>query len=72
MQKLRQERERANLSQEELARKAGVSQQAISMLENENRKNPRIDTVASIARVLGCTVDDLIDDIDDTTTERTA
>lgn len=72
MLRIKQERERANLSQEELARKAGVSQQAISMLENENRKNPRIDTVVSIAKALGLKVSDLISEVEDTTGEKIA
>lgn len=49
----------AGLSQNELAQKAGVSQATISDIEAGNTNAPRVDTLQAIARVLGCTIDDL-------------
>lgn len=49
----------AGLSQNELAQKAGISQATISDIEAGNTNAPRVDTLQAIARVLGCTIDDL-------------
>jgi len=69
---IRERRERLGMSQIELAARSGVKQSVISDIENNKTTRPRIDTVASIARALGCTVDDLIGDSDDTTSEKSA
>jgi tetratricopeptide (TPR) repeat protein/transcriptional regulator with XRE-family HTH domain len=50
---LRQHRLSANLSQEELAERAGLSAQAISMLERGVRSAPRTSTIESLAVALG-------------------
>ena len=41
---------------------SGVTQQAISKIEQGERKSPQIDTLAKLATALKCTVDDLIED----------
>lgn len=46
------------LSQKNLALKCGVSQQAISFIENE-RKQPSLVVARKIATALECTVDEL-------------
>ncbi len=51
---LRAVRLRLRLSQEEVARKAGLSVSYISMLERGQR-SPPLDTLAIVARVLGVT-----------------
>ncbi|GAA1664035.1 XRE family transcriptional regulator [Kribbella yunnanensis] len=50
---LRKYRGRAGLTQAALAAKAGLSDQAISVLERGTRTRPRIDTVRAIIQVLG-------------------
>lgn len=52
-------RSRAGLTQAELAKRAGVPQSVVSDLENGKTIYPRLDTAMALARVLGCTVDDL-------------
>jgi tetratricopeptide (TPR) repeat protein/transcriptional regulator with XRE-family HTH domain len=51
--RLRDHRLSANLSQEELAERAGLSAQAISMLERGVRSAPRTSTIESLAAALG-------------------
>lgn len=52
---LRRYRMAAGLTQEELAERAGVSARAISALETGERRAPRKDTVALLAKALGLT-----------------
>lgn len=52
-------RERQGLTQEELARKVGVSQQAILNFEKDKNK-PNIVTGVSIAKALGTTCEQLV------------
>lgn len=47
------ERMKAGLSQNELARRSGVKQSVISDIESGKTKQPRVDTVQQIAKVLG-------------------
>lgn len=56
---LRQMRERRQYSQIELARRSGVSQQTISLIESGARPNPGIETMDSLATALECTIYDL-------------
>src|SRR5689334_15161509 len=49
---LRSNRQAANLTQEELAERSGLSVQAISMLERGVRQAPRTSTIESLARAL--------------------
>jgi tetratricopeptide (TPR) repeat protein/transcriptional regulator with XRE-family HTH domain len=50
---LRGFRNRAGLTQAALAEKAGLSEQAISVLERGTRSRPRIDTIRSLTAALG-------------------
>jgi predicted RNase H-like HicB family nuclease/DNA-binding XRE family transcriptional regulator len=54
--RIRQTRARLGLTQTELARRAGVSQQQIAKLERPG-ENPTVATLASVARALGCFLD---------------
>ena len=54
-----------NLSQNQLAKKAGVPQSVISDIESGKTKAPRFDTLRSIAGVLGVTIDELMKGQDD-------
>lgn len=56
---LKQEREKKGLSQTELERKSGVTQQAISMIESGERRNPGIETLNALAVALECDLLDL-------------
>lgn len=58
---LQKMRERRRLTQEELAKASGVTQQAISAIESGKNKSPRVDTLYFLAEALKCTVDDLIE-----------
>lgn len=58
---IRRRRKALHLTQMELADKAGISQSALSDIENVKRtKKPNIETVSRIARVLQCSVADLL------------
>jgi predicted transcriptional regulator len=59
--KLRAAREKAGLSQSELAKLAGVNQPAIPTLEN-GRIDVRISTVRKFAKALGLRMKDLLPD----------
>ncbi|MEI8412714.1 MULTISPECIES: helix-turn-helix domain-containing protein [unclassified Kribbella] len=52
---LRRYRTRAGLTQAALADKAGLSEQAISVLERGTRSRPRLDTIRALTAVLGLT-----------------
>lgn len=55
--KLRKQR---GLTQEGLARKADISYHTIIKLESGGINNPKIETVAKLADVLGVSIDNLI------------
>lgn len=57
LSRLRKER---NLTQEGLARKAGISYHTIIKLENGGIKNPKIETVVKLSEVLDISIDKLI------------
>lgn len=57
----------ANLTQEDAARSLNVSRSTISMWET-GESMPRADKLGALAKLYGCTVDDLLDD--DQTEER--
>lgn len=44
----------------EIAKKTGLSRQAVSNILNGRQRNPRINSIKKIAEVLGCSVDDLL------------
>ena len=56
---VKQKREDIKLSQNQLAKKAGMSQAALSALESQT-KNPSIETVFLLASALDCTVSELL------------
>jgi transcriptional regulator with XRE-family HTH domain len=53
-------RRRRNLTQQELAERAGVSQAIISRLETYDRDNVTSDVLKGLATALGCTTDYLV------------
>lgn len=61
--RVRELRKRAGLSQTQLATLAGISQPAISQIENDDRPLT-IDWMRTIARILGCAPADLLSDDD--------
>lgn len=63
MNQLKHYREKAQLSQSQLADKAGVSVRTLQDYEQGRKplEGARAITVLTLARILGCTVEDLID-----------
>ena len=57
---LRKLRKKGGLSQEKLARLADVANNTIIKIEAGKNKNPTLDTLKKIAKVLGISVDELI------------
>lgn len=58
-EKVKKYRKEKNLSQNALAKKAGIAQSALSAIES-NVKNPSAVTVELLARALGCTTAELL------------
>ena len=52
-------REKKGITQQELATSLGVSQSTVAMWETNNSL-PRTDKLPAIAKVLGCTIDELL------------
>ena len=52
-------REKKGITQQELATALGVSQSTVAMWETNNSL-PRTDKLPAIAKVLGCTIDELL------------
>ena len=50
------------MSQLELSKATGITQQAISQIETHKNMNPGIYTMLRLAKVLRCSVYDLIDE----------
>jgi transcriptional regulator with XRE-family HTH domain len=61
--RIRELRERKKMSQERLARLAGVSLNTIVKIESGESKHPTIQTMAGIAKALEVSLDDLIKQI---------
>lgn len=57
---IRKARKKAGLSQDKLARKADVACNTVVKIESGENKNPTIETLWSIAKALGVSVDKLI------------
>lgn len=57
--KIAEMRAKASISQLQLAKGAGIQQAHLSRIEN-GKYMPRVDIVARIAGVLGCTIDELV------------
>lgn len=66
-EKIKFNRNKLNLSQEDLANKCNLSRNAIYNYEN-NKRTPTISTLISIAEILDIPPSELIDDIDNPTT----
>lgn len=58
--KIKETREKANMTQEELSDRSGVSRATISALENGASRTTTTKTLMNIARALGVGVEDLI------------
>lgn len=56
---LRAAREKAGLSQEALAERAGMHRNAVALLE-AGKRDPRVSTVAKLAKALGISASDLL------------
>jgi len=57
--KIRELRNKKDLSQEKLARLADVSYNTVVKIESGESKNPTFKTMAGIAKALGVSLDDL-------------
>jgi transcriptional regulator with XRE-family HTH domain len=57
---LKKLRKLCNLSQEELARKAGITYSTLIKLESGANKNPTVKTLQQLARALEATLDELV------------
>ena len=58
------EREKQGLSQNSLAKKAGIAQATLNAIERQT-KNPTVDTVGLIAEALGVTIAKLLGESED-------
>jgi putative transcriptional regulator len=58
-ERIRQERERRDISQAELARRIGVSKNTMNMIEESKIADPRFSRVLAIAQQLGMSLDAL-------------
>ena len=54
-------REQRDMTQEQLAKKAGVTQGYIAQLESGLRKNPSLPSLRKLARALGVPVGELLE-----------
>ena len=61
MNQIREYRKKRRLSQEKLAEMVGVDRSNVAKWEAGVHK-PRADMLLTLARVLGCTVDELLND----------
>lgn len=57
--KIKEEREKQNMTQERLAELSGVSRGTISALENGTSRATTTKTLANIAKALGTSIEDL-------------
>lgn len=64
-QRMRQQRERLGLSQQQLADKMQMRQAAISRLEHDGVPNPGARILKRLARALQCSIDYLVGLYDD-------
>lgn len=58
-------REKSGMTQATLARIIGVTQQAVSLWENDSSQMPIARKLPELAKALGCTIDDLFYEGDD-------
>lgn len=55
-------REQMGFTQLQLAKISGVKQSVICDIENGHTPFPRVDTVMKLAKVFGCTVEELMEE----------
>ena len=53
-------RKQHNLSQEQLAQKAGITYSTLIKIESGNNKNPTLDTLTKLAGVFKVSLDELV------------
>jgi transcriptional regulator with XRE-family HTH domain len=58
---IRQRREAANLTQEELAKRAKVARSYVALIEAGHKKNPSLEILKRLARALGVPVTELLE-----------
>ena len=56
---IKKAREKVGLTQQELANELGVVQSTVAMWETQS-SSPRADKLPALAKVLGCTIDELL------------
>ena len=56
---IKKAREKAGLTQQDLADKLGVCQPTVAMWETQ-KSLPRTDKLPALAKILGCTIDELL------------
>ena len=56
---IKEAREKAGLTQQDLANELGVGQSAVAMWETQ-KSLPRTDKLPALAKILGCTIDELL------------
>ncbi len=59
--RMRDTRQRVGFTQQALAERAGLDKQAVSLIEN-GHQSPRLDTLWHLARAMGVSVAELVDD----------
>ena len=57
---IRRYRAKLGLSQDQLARKAGITYSTLTKLESGVNQNPKVKTLQQIAKALGVTLNDLM------------
>jgi transcriptional regulator with XRE-family HTH domain len=60
-QVIRQLREQQSLTQEDVAKRAGVTKNYVTMIEGGKRKNPSLPVLRKIAKALGVPVGELLE-----------
>lgn len=60
---IKKRREALGMSQNRLAKSAGIGQSTLSSIESDT-KSPVIDTIILLSKVLGCTVAELVGEAD--------
>ena len=61
-QNIKKYRQKFKLSQEELARKAGITYSTLIKLESGANKNPTVKTLQQLAKALGISIDKLLEE----------
>lgn len=56
---IKEAREKAGLTQQDLANELGVGQSTVAMWETQ-KSLPRTDKLPALAKILGCTIDELL------------